>query len=187
MSLLHSRMVEALYRLKETPRSGWVERGVRDSESVASHSYALAVISLLIAHEKGLDISRTVITALLHDLAESITGDLTPRMKEEIGREAAERTEESMLRQLFEELPQRLGELLSGLVSEYYSSSTAEAVLVRQLDKVEMALQAKRYLEQGRLSREEVEEFFESALREVVDPELRKVLMETRSSMGRPR
>ncbi|MEM3907358.1 MAG: HD domain-containing protein, partial [Nitrososphaerota archaeon] len=63
------RIIEAIHRLKETKRTGWLERGVKDPESVASHSYGVAVLTLLIAHEKGLDTLNAVATALLHDLA----------------------------------------------------------------------------------------------------------------------
>ena len=37
------------HRLKRTPRTGWVMRGVPDAESVADHSYGVAFIALLLA------------------------------------------------------------------------------------------------------------------------------------------
>ena len=65
--------------LKTTPRTGWVHRGVRGPESVADHSWRVALMALVGAEgTSGLDTARAVQIALVHDLAEAIVGDIAP-------------------------------------------------------------------------------------------------------------
>ncbi len=37
-------------QLKNTVRTGWVQRGVPEAESVAAHSYGVTFITLILAH-----------------------------------------------------------------------------------------------------------------------------------------
>jgi len=181
--LIPARIVEAVLRLKETKRRGWVERGIADAESVACHSYGLAVLALIEAQQRGLDTLRAVATALLHDLAESVTGDMTPEMKTARGREAAEKEEQETLKQLLEGLPEAQRLWLERLVEEYYEQSTPETKLVRQLDRVEMALQAAWYKRSNRLGEAEASEFIQSSIGELSDIELLRLLASTLSSI----
>ncbi|HEY9283293.1 MAG TPA: HD domain-containing protein, partial [Pyrinomonadaceae bacterium] len=70
-----------LQRLKRLDRTGWVLRGLAPgAESVAAHSYGVAVAAMLLAdlvRARGveLDVERVLRLALLHDLAEARTGD----------------------------------------------------------------------------------------------------------------
>lgn len=178
-----ARITEAVLRLKETKRMGWVERGVEDAESVACHSYGLAVLALIEAQQRGLDTLKAVATALLHDLAESVTGDLTPEMKTAKGREAAEKEEQETLKQLLEGLPEAQRLWLVRLIDEYYEESTPEARLIRQLDRVEMALQAAWYKRSNRLGEAEASEFIQSSIRELSDTELLNLLASALSSI----
>ena len=175
--MIPARIVEAVLRLKETKRRGWVERGIADAESVACHSYSLAVLALIEAQQRGLDTLKAVATALLHDLAESLTGDLTPEMKTAKGREAAEKDEQETLKQLLEDLPETQKSWLQSLIKEYYEESTPEAKLIRQLDRVEMALQAQHYFEDGKIKKKDIaDEFIRSSLNEIEDPKLREFI-----------
>ncbi len=67
-------------QLKDEVRSGWVLRGVRDPESVADHSLATAYLCMLYADEAGVDRARAVQMAVVHDLAEAVTGDVATRV-----------------------------------------------------------------------------------------------------------
>lgn len=76
-----ARFAHRIGRLKSTPRTGWLHRGIPpdQTESVADHSFRVAVLTWLASSEvEGLDRNRAIKLALLHDLAESITGDITP-------------------------------------------------------------------------------------------------------------
>ena len=76
-----ARFAHRIGRLKSIPRAGWLHRGVpaEQTESVADHSFRVAVLAWLASAEiESLDRDRVIRLALLHDLAESITGDITP-------------------------------------------------------------------------------------------------------------
>lgn len=132
-------------RLKRLPRAGWVEAGVRDPESVADHSYRVALLSMLLSDQAGVDTLKTMRMAVLHDLAEAVTGDLTPRQKM-AGHEAAE---SSAFRGLVSEVPAEQRRLYIHIMDEYSASETVEAALVHAADKLEMVLQAQEYREAG--------------------------------------
>ena len=153
--------------LKRLARSGWQHIGVPEPESVADHSYRVALLTLLLAQgDPRIDLTRVLILALVHDLPESIAGDLTPfdqaLTDEAVDREAlfrsrpayseeAERAkhaaEAAALRRLTGGLSEPLGRLIQDAWEEYEADVTPEARLVHQLDKLEALLQAFEYRE----------------------------------------
>ncbi|MEM0482379.1 MAG: HD domain-containing protein [Nitrososphaerota archaeon] len=170
--------LDAIFRLgvalKELRREGWVRRGVRKSESVADHSYSLALLSMLLAAERGLDPFKTAAIAIIHDLAEAVTGDIPPSEKK--SNMVYVDAEREAIRSIAEKAPAKVGDLILQLYNEYSSQSSEEARLVKQLDKLEMALQAMAYEREGRAAKGLAEEFTQSALQEISDPSLRNLL-----------
>src|SRR3989454_12159215 len=78
---------QLLEQLKLEPRRGWKEK-LRFShvESVADHSYGVAMLCLFQAWSRGgYDLEHLLKLALIHDLDEAITGDLTPEDKRGLG------------------------------------------------------------------------------------------------------
>ncbi len=151
-------------RLKTLKRQGWIDRGVDQPESVADHSWRLALMALLISRRsEGIDPERAVTLALVHDLPEAIVGDITPfddRLKDDPDRArlfhelpeysqqadiAKTDAERRAIRELTADLPDDLGILLIDAWEEYETGQTPEARLVRQLDKLETWLQALEY------------------------------------------
>jgi len=132
-------------KLKRIPRTGWVEAGVRDPESVADHSYRVALLSTLLSDQAGADTLKALRMAVLHDMAEAVTGDLTPRQKTS-GHDAAE---SRAFRCLVEGLPRGQRRLYTDIMEEYAAGQTVEAALVHAADKLEMVLQALEYRESG--------------------------------------
>ena len=158
-------LADAAGNLKRVRRKGWVDRGVPDAESVADHSYRLALLAWAVARERGLDADRALKVALLHDLAEAELGDETPFDAELAGGAAFDRArfdqpaprddarraakharERAALMRLAARLPASIAAELSDLVADYDSQRSAEARLVKQLDRVETLLQAEEYL-----------------------------------------
>jgi putative hydrolase of HD superfamily len=131
--------------LKRIPRTGWVEAGVEDPESVADHSYRVALLSMLLSDQAGADTLKALRMAVLHDLAEAVTGDLTPRQKK-VGHEAVE---SNAFRVLINGLPREQRRLYTDIMEEYTAGETSEAALVHAADKLEMVLQALEYREAG--------------------------------------
>lgn len=135
-------------RLKRIPRTGWVECGVPDPESVADHSFRVALIAMVLADGRGLDTLKTVRMALLHDLAEAETGDLTPIQKG-LDSVAARRAEDEAMARLIDRLPEANRDTYNSAWREFTEGSTPEARLVRDVDKLEMVIQASEYEDAG--------------------------------------
>jgi len=157
-------------RLKRILRSGWVEVGVDCPESVADHTFRTAVLCMIFSDLEDLDGLKMIRMALLHDLPETIVGDLTP--SEKTG-EALEK-EDAAMKQVLSLLPKGLRQRYLKLWLEYGEHKTKEAKAVRQLEKLEMALQAREY-EEAQPSLRGLERFIESADKVITSPEIRKL------------
>ena len=169
-----------LERLKLEPRQGWKEKlRLEEVESVADHSYGVAMLGLFQAWSKGgYDLERLLKLALLHDLDEAITGDLTPKDKRSLGHNEVLRRKRSAGRSVTSLVPEKARSEWIGLRTDLHLRRSKEARLVKDLDLVEMALQANAYSrrEVGKSRRPRVQEFYDSALRGVKNPELRRVV-----------
>ena len=169
-NLLHFFTVSG--RLKSEPRRGWVVKlGMEHPESVADHSYRVALMTMVYSDARSLDTEKAVRMAMLHDLAEAVVGDSIPGER----KPAEKRKLESKgMRKILNELPERLSRTYYDSWLEYEEGDSPEARLVRQLDKVEMAVQASEYREEDPAN--DVREFLQSARRRVSDPELVKLV-----------
>jgi putative hydrolase of HD superfamily len=133
-----------LQTLKLLPRTGWLQRGLQNVESIAEHSFGVAALALIVGdlHE-GLDRGRLLSIALVHDLAEALIGDLPASASRLIGKEAKHAAERRAFLELFSGMPQ--AESYLELWEEYSAGATPEARLVKALDKLELqALQYER-------------------------------------------
>jgi 5'-deoxynucleotidase YfbR-like HD superfamily hydrolase len=128
-------------RLKELKRAGWVRMRIPEPESVADHTYRLALMAMLVGPRLGLNAEAMLRLALVHDLGEARVGDLTPADRVDSAEKRAREAE--ALGQIVDELPE--GPALFDLWREYDRGATPEARIVRQLDKLEMTVQALEY------------------------------------------
>lgn len=164
--------------LKDRPRRGWQRVGIERPESVADHSWGVALLALALAEERPhLDRARLLELAITHDLAEAITGDLVPGEYAHKGEKVA--MERRALEEMVDTLPLELRGRLLARFEELASGASEEARLVHELDKLEMALQAERYHAQGRPARD-LAPFHESARRGVSDERLQAALARLR-------
>ena len=160
--------------LKTIPRQGWIEKlSLKNPESVADHTYSMSIIGMILSDSQKYNPETILNMILLHDLAESITGDLTPKQKSKEKIILENKTFEKILKHL----PEDLQEQYYQLWNEYQTNDSNEANFVHQIDKLEMALQAKIYSKQIK-SYGELIPFFDSAQREIKDPKLLKLLKE---------
>ena len=164
---------EKILRLKELRRTGWMQRGIPEPESVASHSFAVTLLAVLLADIRGLDPADAARIALIHDLPESVTGDLTPQMKKDL--ENFDEQERAAIKELAEKLPEPAASRILNAWTRYQRRADSVARLVRDADKLEMGLQALAYVEKGY---RDALEIYESALREIEDEELKRLLRE---------
>ncbi|KAG7347768.1 HD superfamily hydrolase [Nitzschia inconspicua] len=153
--------------LKTTPRTGWVrqEAGPR-IESVADHSWRITVMAMVAASSDNgnkYDINKCIKMALVHDLAEATVGDITPYCgitdDDKHAQELVAMTElTSKLTNLGLSANPSNGERNNNMVGaeildlwkEYEIGETAEAKLVKDMDKLEMILQALEYEQDGK-------------------------------------
>ncbi|BFZ53812.1 hypothetical protein PYCC9005_000843 [Savitreella phatthalungensis] len=136
-----------LESLKTTKRTGWINESIPLPESIADHMYRMAMITMMI-RDKSIDRHRLLQLALVHDLAEAIVGDITPM--DEIPKARKQAMEAAAMDRIALELvPQTThadrGRELVALFEEYEGRTTAEARLVKDIDKYELVLQTFEY------------------------------------------
>jgi putative hydrolase of HD superfamily len=137
--------VRDLLQLKRTTRAGWLRVGVERPESVADHSFAMALLAWRIARDvPGLDASHVVLLALLHDFHEARLGDIPTPTKTHFPEGAIEEAERSIAT---EQWPP--GDAAAELLEEFTNGDSPEAELARAIDHLEFLLQASAYLEAG--------------------------------------
>jgi len=131
-------------KLKDIKRAGWALHGIQNGESVADHSFQVAIMAMSLAYRVGVDQNKSVQMALIHDIGESVIGDV-------ITERGGSRLQNHTQKQLDERDAVRhilnnagMSEYLD-IFDEYTANETPEARFVRQLDKLEMAIQARRY------------------------------------------
>ncbi len=152
----------SLYRLKEQPRQGWLLRGVVDPESVADHSWGTALLCTVYAEQAGVDRSRAVEIALVHDLAEAITGDVPTRvatMNDDRVVADKRRSELGAMATLTGELDPATRLHITALWHEYEERATAEGLFVRDMNLIDMLLQAYVYEADRRYDRDDASHF----------------------------
>ena len=160
--------------LKKLPRSGWkIKLGLDDSESVAEHSYMMSVMSMVLADMKSLNSEKVIKMSILHDWAESKIGDFMP---DEIGYDKKSELENYAMTEILELLPQKIQSDYQDMWNEFLVRNTPEARLVHELDKLEMALQAKIY--ETDIDPEKLTPFIISAVEQIMDPDVKKILMD---------
>ena len=163
---------EFAVNLKKIKRQGWIDKvQIKNPESVADHSYSMAIITMIISDMKNCDSEKCLKMTLLHDLAESKIGDYTP---EQITKEDKIKLEDKTILEIIKNLPEDIGTKYLDIWKEYQEQKTAESLLVHQIDRIEMAIQARIYREEGN-SQEELESFFESAKKEITDLDLKEL------------
>jgi len=110
-------------------------------ESVADHSWRLALMSFMIADELKLklNLAKAMKIALTHDLAEAITDDIDALLiyKKKISIESKEKAEDAAMKKLAKILPRKAGKEITKLWLEYLNHSSPEAKFIYALDKLE--------------------------------------------------
>jgi len=125
-----------------------------ESDSVAAHSYFVALLSYLTALQLSRDFpeiqwQRVLAMGVLHDLSESITGEFESEFKRRIGATPGWETliddlEDKVARFLLEDLEG--GKDLTALVREFAVCQTKEAKIVKFADILDAFAHAKVHL-----------------------------------------
>lgn len=121
--------------LKTAYRHNWTDKDRR--ESVADHSWRLALMPLLLKNDfPEIDTDKVIKMCLIHDIGEALTGDI-PCFKKTDCDEAAERL---AIEELLSGLPVSVKDELTGLFEEMDGQKTAESKLYKALDNLEAVI-----------------------------------------------
>ena len=139
--------------LKSVERTGWKIGGVRSDyiESVAEHSYGCSFIAIVIANHLRangvvVDIGKVAILSILHDLPESITGDIA-RTREFSEDMESVKAKEIAERNAIDTILGPLGKSYKNihrLWNEFNDSKSAEAIIVKAADIIDMLIHARQ-------------------------------------------
>lgn len=107
-------------------------------ESVAEHSWRLALMALFVRDEfPELDMAKVIRMCLIHDLGEAFTGDIPTFEKTK----KDEEKEDHIFSEWLSSLPAPYGTELSALWKEMEARNTDEARLYKALDNLEAVIQ----------------------------------------------
>lgn len=146
-------------QLKRTPRTGWLQRGAPlggQVESVAEHAYGVVFLTMYLLdldEREQLGRERAMRLAILHDLSESLVGDLPRTINRYISPEVKHEAERAALSDIVAELP--MSEHYLELWDEYVAGESPEARLVKDADLLDMMIQAYFYEQAGQRNLDE--------------------------------
>jgi len=117
--------------LKKISRQGWIDRlSLENPESVADHSYSMAIISMVISDLENYNSEKILKMVLLHDLAESKIGDYTP---EQLNKEKKNNLENNAFNEIIKDLPDLIKSQYLQIWQEYQENISPESKIVHQL------------------------------------------------------
>lgn len=162
-------------RLKDVVRTGWLNWKVnRDRvESIAEHIFGVQMLAIAMKSEYqyDIDIMKVIYMLAIHELGETIIGDLT---QFQISKEEKEKIEHEAVHSILSSLID--GEQIEKLFLEFDACETPEAMFAYQCDKLECDIQSKLYDQEGCVDLEHQEG------NETADNELVKKLLENGQS-----
>eukprot|EP00730_Choanoeca_flexa_P001603 TRINITY_DN10704_c0_g1_i5.p1 TRINITY_DN10704_c0_g1~~TRINITY_DN10704_c0_g1_i5.p1 ORF type:complete len:199 (+),score=29.90 TRINITY_DN10704_c0_g1_i5:112-708(+) len=145
-----SNVAHAFGLVKREPRRGWLDFGVERPESVADHMHRMALLTFNLPDQVEMiatpgelvpiNLDRCVRMCLVHDLAEGLTGDLTPR--DNVTKTDKQKLEQEGMATTTADMDSQRRQGLMAVWQEYEDRSTAEAIVVKDLDMYEMCVQA---------------------------------------------
>ncbi len=132
-------------KLREIKRQGWVNHHVPNSESVADHSFGVALLAVLVPSPANVDKEHLLRMAIVHDLLEAKIGDIVHEWGSNKDLKAKE--EKRILEaQALKSFPDPT---IKALMEEFEKQESAAARWLRELDKLDMAVQALTYEKKG--------------------------------------
>lgn len=135
-------------KLKNIIRTGWKDWNVKKErlESVAEHIFGTQMLAIAMnsEYQYDIDIMKVIFMLAIHELGETIIGDLT---QFQISKEEKIKIEHDAVKEILSNLLEK--KQIEELFLEFDSHKTKEAMFAYQCDKLECDLQSKLYDEEG--------------------------------------
>lgn len=135
-------------RLKNVIRTGWKNWNVQREriESVAEHIFGVQMLAIAMKSEYqyDVDIMKVIFMLTVHELGETVIGDLT---QFQISKDEKEKLEHQAVNKILSGLLD--GNQIEQLFLEFDAHNTKESIFAYQCDKLECDLQSKLYDEEG--------------------------------------
>ena len=123
-------------RLKDSTRHCYTRNGRH--ESVAEHSWLMTLMAFFMRDEfPEADMDKVIRMCIIHDLGEAFTGDIPTFDKTADN----EKTEEKLLYEWLEALPENYKVEMTGLYEEMAKRETIEAKIYKAIDSLEALVQ----------------------------------------------
>jgi len=163
--------------LKRTPRSGWQFLAGATGESVADHSFRVAMIAFVLGRleDEEIDTDRLLRLALMHDLPEARTSDLN-YMNQKYVQVDEPRAASDMVHGL------PFADELAALLDEYRAERTRESIIAHDADQLELLLQLVEQRDGGVPSTEDWAPFVLKRLRTTGGKKLARSILDGDSS-----
>ncbi|XP_053972810.1 5'-deoxynucleotidase HDDC2-like isoform X2 [Hylaeus volcanicus] len=158
-------------------RTGWVIRNISDPETIAGHMYRMAMLSFLVDNKDNLDKVKIMQMALIHDLAECIVGDITPH--DGIPPDVKHRLEDEAMEDICKLLGDK-GPMILEMFREYEKQESPEAKYVKDLDRLDLIMQAYEYEKRDNVPGA-LEEFFATTNGKIRHPFINQIASEITS------
>lgn len=131
-------------KLKNIIRTGWKDWNVKRErlESIAEHVYSVQMLAIAMKSEYkyDIDLEKVIFMLAIHELGETIIGDLT---QFQISKNEKEKIEHEAVHNILKDLLD--GKIIEELFLEFDERKTKEALFAYQCDKLECDLQCKLY------------------------------------------
>lgn len=148
--------------LKQQKRTGWINMGIPNPESISDHMYRMSIMTLVLNNgnnEITPDFNKCCKMALVHDIAESLVGDIVPHDKKIDKIEKSKREYKAILYlcDIINNYSVERSNEIKELWIDYELQRNIESNIVKDIDKYELLIQTFEY---ERLYKTRMDEFY---------------------------
>ncbi|KAI0462061.1 hypothetical protein LJB42_004666 [Komagataella kurtzmanii] len=181
-----SAFIQVVELLKTRKRTGWLNMGIDNAESISDHMYRMSIISMSLntanfkensnlstAQKEPIDLSQCIKISLVHDIAEALVGDITPKDTTVTKQQKYERELAAInyLGSLIDPYNSAFAKEMVNLWLDYEEQRNFEARIVKDIDKYEFLVQAVQYEKRYKGSKR-LDEFFEGTRQQIKTDEV---------------